>query len=305
LSKDTPVLQVVFDTPLRRCFDYLPPVEGRLPRPGERVQVPLGRRRAVGIVAAHADSSALPRAQLKHVFAAIDTQPLWDETTFALLLWAADYYHHPLGEVLFAALPKMLRTGSAATQNELVWRLSAAGQAALAASPRLGTRQQQLLALIGADGAGSEAISAAGHTPTLRSLVRRGWLDSSERPEATPAAGAGGTGPVLTADQAAADQRIGGALGVYGAWLLHGITGSGKTEVYLRLIERVLAAGHGALVLVPEIALTPQLIARFRERLPAPRRRRGVADSPQSEEGRFRWTMSTPPPDWASPPAAS
>jgi primosomal protein N' (replication factor Y) len=75
---------------------------------------------------------------------------------------------------------------------------------------------------------------------------------------------------VLTADQGAALERIGGSLDGYHAWLLHGITGSGKTEVYLRLIERVLEAGRGALVLVPEIALTPQLVARFRERLAAP-----------------------------------
>jgi len=265
-----PILQVVFDTPLRRCFDYLPPAEGALPRPGERVQAPLGRRRAIGIVAAHAESSALPRVQLKRVFAAIDTEPLWDETTFALLLWAADYYHHPLGEVLFAALPKMLRGGGAATQNETVWRVSSAGRAALAGVPRLGPRQKELIALLGVDGAGSEAISEAGHTTTLHSLVRRGWLESSERPEATPAAGTGGSGPVLTADQASAVDRIGGALDAFGAWLLHGITGSGKTEVYLCLIERVLAAGRGALVLVPEIALTPQLIARFRARLPVP-----------------------------------
>ncbi|MEX1994721.1 MAG: primosomal protein N' [Steroidobacteraceae bacterium] len=270
MRRESPILQVVFDTPLRRSFDYLPPAAGALPRPGERVQAPLGRRRAIGIVAAHAGSSALPRTQLKRVFAAIDTEPLWDETSFALLLWAADYYHHPLGEVLFAALPKMLRGGAAATQNEVVWRISEAGRAALAASPRLGPRQQELVALLGTNGAGSAAISAAGHTDTLRSLVRRGWLDSSERPEATPAAGTGGTGPVLTVDQASAVDRIGGALESFGAWLLHGITGSGKTEVYLRLIERVLAAGRGALVLVPEIALTPQLIARFRERLPVP-----------------------------------
>ena len=271
MGSDSTILQVVFDTPLRRRFDYLPPAGASpTPRPGERVLAPFGRQRAVGIVAAFAVGSALPRAKLKHVIAAIDTAPLWDATTFGLLLWAADYYHHPLGEVLFGAMPKLLRTGRPARRDETLWRLSGAGRAALAAGPRLGPRQKQLVELIGAEGASAEAIAAAGHSDALKSLNRRGWLESSERAEATPAAGAGCAGPVLTADQAAAFEKIDGSLDRFGAWLLAGITGSGKTEVYMRLIERVLAAGRGALVLVPEIALTPQLVARFRERLPAP-----------------------------------
>jgi primosomal protein N' (replication factor Y) len=77
-------------------------------------------------------------------------------------------------------------------------------------------------------------------------------------------------GPPLSGEQAEAVQRIGAALSGYGAFVLHGITGSGKTEVYLQLIERVLAAGRRALVLVPEIGLTPQLIGRFRERFDTP-----------------------------------
>jgi primosomal protein N' (replication factor Y) len=270
LGHDATILQVVFDTPLRRSFDYLPPAGAAMPRPGERVLAPFGRQRAVGIVAAIARESALPRAKLKHVACAIDTEPLWDAITFGLLLWAADYYHHPLGEVLFGALPKPLRAGAPARRDETLWRLSDAGRAALAAAPRLGPRQKQLIELIGTDGAAAEAIATAGHGDALRSLNRRGWLESSERAEATPAAGPGCAGPVLTADQAAAFDRMDGSLDRFGAWLLHGITGSGKTEVYMRLIERVLAAGRGALVLVPEIALTPQLVARFRDRLPVP-----------------------------------
>jgi primosomal protein N' (replication factor Y) len=270
LGSDTEILQVVFDTPLRRSFDYLPPAGGAAPRPGERVLAPFGRQRAVGVVAAIAGASALPRAQLKHVAAAIDTEPLWDATTFGLLLWAADYYHHPLGEVLFGAMPKTLRIGQPARRDEILWRLSEAGRAALAAAPRLGPRQKQLIELIGADGAGMDAIAGAGHHEALKALNRRGWLESSERAEATPPAGNGCTGPVLTADQAVAFGKVDASLDRFGAWLLHGITGSGKTEVYMRLIERVLAAGRGALVLVPEIALTPQLVARFRERLPVP-----------------------------------
>ena len=270
MTATTPILQVVFDTPLRQSFDYLVAGDTPLPRPGERVRVPLGRRRAVGIVAAYADTSSLPLARLKPIVEAIDTTPLWDATTFGLLRWAADYYHHPLGDVLFSAMPKMLRNGSAAVRDEIVWRLSDPGRTAIGSGTRLGPRQSALVDLIGRDGATTAAIATAGHTAAVRAFVKRGWLESFSRPEAPPPAGAGRPGPVLTADQGAAVKQIGASLGQFGAWLLHGVTGSGKTEVYLRLIERLLEAGRGALVLVPEIALTPQLVARFRARLAAP-----------------------------------
>ncbi len=102
--------------------------------PGERVRASFGRGRAIGIVAAHAAGSSLPRAQLKKIGTVIDTMPLWDETTFGLLLWAADYYHHPLGEVLFGAMPKALRKGGPARRDEIVWRLF--GRRACGGRPR-------------------------------------------------------------------------------------------------------------------------------------------------------------------------
>lgn len=270
LATSEPILQVVFDTPLRSSFDYLPPAAGRVPEPGERVRAPFGRQRAVGLVTGHAATSALPRARLKPVVESIDAAPLWDATTFALLRWAADYYHHPLGDVLFSAMPKMLRDGAAAVREDLHWRLSAAGRDAIASGARLGSRQKALVSLLGENGAAAAAIAEAGHQAVVRDLARRGWLESESRPEAPLPAGAGRPGPVPTPAQATAVDAIGGALDRFGAFLLHGVTGSGKTEVYLRLIERVLAAGRGALVLVPEIALTPQLVARFRMRLAAP-----------------------------------
>jgi primosomal protein N' (replication factor Y) len=270
LSPSSVILQVAFDTPLRQTFDYLAPEPEDPPRPGVRVRVSLGRRRAVGVVMAHAEQSALPRARLKPVIETIDAMPLWDAVTFGVLRWAADYYHHPPGEVLFGAMPAMLRRGGPAQRDEVLWRLSEVGRAAVVGGARLGPRQKALVELLGQDGAAAAAIAAAGLGPTLRSLQSRAWLEVFARPEPAPPAGAGKSGPVLTADQGAAVELIGGALGRYGAFLLHGVTGSGKTEVYMRLIERVLDAGQGALVLVPEIALTPQLVARFRARLAAP-----------------------------------
>ena len=276
MRPDHPILQVVLDTPLRRRFDYLPPADATAAAaPGQRVRVPLGKRRAVGVIAAIAEQSELPASRLKRALEIIDAEPLWDPVTFALLGWAADYYHHPLGEVLFAAIPVALREGGSAERSQLAWRLSERGLAALAKPPRLGLRQRQLLDLIGDASVANEAIAEAGLGAAAKALAARGWLESLERPEPAPAsgpghAGCGCAGPVLTADQSAACGAIAAALGRYGAFLLHGVTGSGKTEVYMQLIERVLAAGQGALVLVPEIALTPQLVARFQERLTAP-----------------------------------
>ena len=91
----------------------------------------------------------MPRARLKPIVEAIDTTPLWDATTFGLLRWAADYYHHPLGDVLFSAMPKMLRNGTAAVRDEIVWRLTDAGRTAIDSGTRLGSRQSALVDLIG------------------------------------------------------------------------------------------------------------------------------------------------------------
>jgi primosomal protein N' (replication factor Y) len=271
LRTDSTILQVVLDTPLRRKFDYFPPAgNGARACPGQRVRVPLGKQRAIGVIAAVTDRSELPASRLKRALEIIDTEPLWDPVTFALLCWAADYYHHPLGEVLFAAIPVALREGGSAQRSELAWRLSERGRAAQTPPLRLGHRQQQLIELIGNDSIAMEAISRARLGAALKALAARGWLESLERPEPAPRAGPGRAGPALTAAQSTACNAIGAAIGRYGAWLLHGVTGSGKTEVYMQLIERVLAAGRGALVLVPEIALTPQLVARFQERLNAP-----------------------------------
>ena len=171
MSEQSPVIQVVFETPMRQSFDYLPAAGQPPPRPGERVRVSFGRQRAVGVVVAQAETSALPRPRLKPVSERLDSVQLWDDATFGLLRWAADYYHHPLGDVLFSAMPKMLRKGAPATRDEIVWRLSESGRDAVAGVARLGSRQKALIAHVSGEGATNEEISAAGHTGALRSLA--------------------------------------------------------------------------------------------------------------------------------------
>jgi primosomal protein N' (replication factor Y) len=237
-----------------------------------RVMVPLGRRKAVGFVTGIAAESTVPASRLKPVEEVLDATPLWDEDTFGLLLWAADYYHHPLGEVLAAAVPAAIRGGAPCSAEITMWQLSARGMAELLPPPRrLGKRQQQLVERLREGPAEAAELAAAGLAGTLRGLAARGLLESFSQPGPAPPAGQGDSPALrLTASQETAFAAISGSLGSYSAWLLNGVTGSGKTEVYLHLIQRALDAGRGALVLVPEIALTPQLVARFRSRLTVP-----------------------------------
>jgi len=272
--------RVALDTPLRRLFDYLPPAspEGASdPRPGMRVRVPFGRRRLVGTVVAVADSSELPPERLKPILEVLDARPLFDAHALELILWTADYYHHPIGEVLAGAVPKALRLGAGATETEEYWTVTEPGASAHAlGEPRRAKNQRALLDLLLAAGGSATAtlLDARGDNwrEAARALVARGFAARSvaalERAAGTVRVRA--AGPTLLPEQDAAVRQVGDAFGRYAAFVLEGVTGSGKTEVYLRLAERALAAGRGVLVLVPEIGLTPQLVTRFRERFEAP-----------------------------------
>ena len=272
------MLRVALDTPLRRLFDYLAPTpRGAGPIPaGVRVRVPFGRQRLVGLVMASADHSELPPERLKAVLEVLDREPVLDTAALALLVWAADYYHHPIGEVVAGALPKSLRGGAAARAQEEHWVVTAAGAQQFAqGEPRRARKQRALLEFLMAAGASSVDVlneRLPAWREAARALLARGWLATSAVTPVPPPSGASvlAAGPELSGEQAEAVGAIGAALGDYAAFVLHGITGSGKTEVYLQLVTRVLAAGRRVLVLVPEIGLTPQLVGRFRERFATP-----------------------------------
>ena len=264
------ILQIALDTPLRRVFDYLPPAQTRAaPRAGIRVLVPFGRQRLIGILVGIVAESALPALKLKAALEYLDEEPVYDAVTFELLRWAADYYHHPVGEVYAAALPVALRLGQPAALHTEHWRLTERGRAELASpSTSRAPQQRALLAWISErKEATADEIRESFKPALLKALAGRGWIAariSAANPQGQMQIHPGEL--ALTGAQAQAVETILTSLSTFSVHLLYGVTGSGKTEVYLRVIAAAIAGGGQALVLVPEIALTPQLVDRFRRR---------------------------------------
>lgn len=268
-----PICRVAVPAPLRRCFDYTL-AAAVLPEPGVRVRVPFGRRELIGVLVNVGERTPIARERLKPVLSVIDREPVFAPELFGLLRWAAEYYHHPLGEVLAAALPFGLRQGrELRLVRRQVWRLAVPVQEISAALKRAPLQRRLVAALAQAsEGLDAQALGAlsARWRAALRELMEKGWVRAEEYEPAEPPATAPQPAPALTAAQSAAVAAISQRLGSYGAFLLDGVTGSGKTEVYLQLIEAVLAAGKQALVLLPEIGLTPQFVGRVRSRFPVP-----------------------------------
>lgn len=271
------VARIITDLALDREFDYRIPADLAGPVDiGSVVRVPFGRRRARGFVVGLADRSDFP--DLKAIEAVVAGPPLFDAAMLRLARWVADYYAAPFESAIAAVLPAAVRREGAKFKEQLVARLAAgaapepAEEAALAGkSPR----QAAAWALLKAQGEMTAAALAAETGVALaglRSLEKRGWLvlakgvirrDPHQRLHVLPT-----QAPPLMAEQQAALDAIRAEMAAPkpGVVLLHGVTGSGKTEVYLAAIQAALAAGQGAIALVPEIALTPQTMERFRGR---------------------------------------
>jgi len=240
------------------------------PRPGTRFYMQFGRQKLVGVMLGTVSNPELPSAKIRSVIRQLDSTPVLPEAIVTLCRWAADYYHHPVGEVFSSALPRLLREGEALASSERYLML--ANAELIQRAPR----QAGLQALLQQNptGLSPAQLKAAGiNSATIRALVERGYAHWSERLIASTdfSPGASVTHQLevqLNAEQALVVATI--DQGPTATWLLDGITGSGKTEVYFRIIERVLAKGRQALVLVPEIGLTPQTVRRFQARFNLP-----------------------------------
>ncbi|PMQ05904.1 Primosomal protein N' [Dyella sp. AD56] len=260
------VLRVALPVPLPTLFDYLPPATGEAVA-GSRVLVPFGKGKAVGVVVEAGVESAVGNARLKRVLRVLDDAPLLDAELMATLARAADYWLGAPGEAYANALPLALREDRPLPElHEEAWALTAAGRSALDAGSRRGGSRALL-----------EALARGPQTAELLHEMLPGWRDAARRLDEagliertrTQTAGpmAVTTAPSLSDEQQQAVDAIGESLGAFQSFLLDGVTGSGKTEVYLALIEKVIAQGKQALLLVPEIGLAPQTVRRLRDRL--------------------------------------
>ena len=268
-----PVLRVALPVPLPRLFDYLPPTgcDAGTVAVGQRLRVPFGSREVCGIVIGH--GHAEPGVELRQALALPDPDPLLEGELLASLQWLAGYLHAPLGEVLATALPAALRRGEPAADTAAYgWVLTEAGRTALPAM-RSGKPKALATLLIHVRAEDWLDDEMPGWRASLRGLRERGLVERSEMKvgSESPFQRKGDSDPTffLNDEQRVAADAIRAADG-FAAFLLDGVTGSGKTEVYLDAIADCLARGRQALVLVPEIGLTPQALARFRKRLGVP-----------------------------------
>ena len=264
------VLHVALPVPLPREFDYLPPPDAGPPATdwiGRRLRVPFGRSEQIGVIAG-IGPPAETGPELKVALALLDPAPVLGGELLASLRWLAQYTHAPLGEVLATALPALLRAGQPAPETRAyAWTL------ATGADPgrlRANTRPRRLAELLAAGPVSEDRLDivfedwrSAARALAKRDIAERIPLLAPEPVHDDPSA------PVLNNEQAAALAALRAGQG-FRALLLEGVTGSGKTEVYLQAIRDCLQAGKQALVLVPEIGLTPQTLARFRARLGVP-----------------------------------
>lgn len=265
------LVTVAVPVPLRQRFDYQAP-DSLLAAlvPGVRVWVPFGRRELIGVVVDAVRDVETPEFEPRPITAVLDevalTGPMVGPELLALCRWVADYYLHPLGEVIAAALPGPLRRGELVTMPPPDGlQLTEAGRIAMAGLPARSTTMKALLDLLAAAPGSSARVRTAlpNAAAALKKALDSGWVERCAPDRVTPLE----AHLPLTEEQAAALTTLDASLSTgFAVSLLEGVTGSGKTELYLRLTETVLAAGGQVLVLAPEIGLTPQLAARFKAR---------------------------------------
>ena len=263
------IVRVALDIPLSTVFDYFL-AENFTVVEGQRVVVPFGRKQVVGVVMEVGANTELAATRIKEVVQVLEDVPPLPGELLKLLRFCSDYYHHPIGMTVMAALPTRLRSQLPVVLKQvLTYSLSASGRTLnLAEFPKRKLVQLRLLSALQESTLSAAQIKALSPSApsALKTLLESGWVEAN----ATQLPSVHFTFKEehqLTAEQQAAVDAVNQQAG-YHTFLLHGVTGSGKTEVYVHLLQQVLQRGGQALLLVPEINLTPQLEYYFRSRFP-------------------------------------
>ena len=266
------ILEVAVPVPLRQTYDYLQPPDTTAAPVGGRVQVSFGNRQLTGLVLAHKHRSDTDSSKLKPVINILDQQAVLSPTLMQLMAWASEYYQHPAGEAFATALPAALRKGAAVPDlQQTVWlpgpafnthQVSPAARKQLAVVDHL-----KLQACLSKSQQKALQISDA----TLHALASKNVIRSEKQaPTINKYPTEKASTITLNQEQLFIIQQFAEQPEGFQPCLLEGVTGSGKTEVYLQLIAQVLSRGQQALLLVPEIGLTPQTIERFKQRFDCP-----------------------------------
>jgi len=267
-------LSVAINVPLRRLFEYSCPLDDAIePLPGMRVEVQFAGRVKIGIISQVSDSSQFDPNKIKPIQRLLDPYPVASKSLLAIYHWMQRYYHAPPGEVWQTLLPnKLLKGEECELKRSSYWRITLLGREALEQNklPKNALQQRKILHLLAQTEQGIAQDSVKDHAisrSSMAALAGKQYLEKYFTPATTSA-------PLqfkqqelqLNTQQTQAVESVCQSLDHYQSWLLFGVTASGKTEVYIRIIWQIIKQGKQALVLVPEIGLTPQTVKRFADR---------------------------------------
>ena len=285
-----PIVQVALDVPLAKYFDFLGP-DTTADDVGRLVIVPFGTKKLAGVIVGFNDDTDVPADKLKTIILVQRALPKFSARDFALFRFCESYYHYPFGPIALNAVPPAMRVAKTVQSRKprIVDITQSGREALITLSPRAVAQRMMLTAI--ADAPQAQAVLKLRHeraASVLAALKKKGWVVVSDMAHGAiigrNTAANIVSGPRPTEQQRRAIARIAAAHGTFAPFLLFGVTASGKTEVYLQLIANAVAHGCQALVLVPEINLTPQFLRQVKLRFPHAnivQQNSGLADVPR------------------------